>query len=117
METSPRRRSQRRQWKRYKLKGGAIVLLHKPRFMEIGKPKLVELGPVIDISRGGLAVQYVESEKRMFESTGASGSGGSDTCAILEDGSLQCWREDQKPKAMEGPKKVKVVDRWLRDVQ
>ena len=69
METSPRRRSQRRQWKRYKLKGGAIVLLHKQRFMEIGKPKLVELGPVIDISRGGLAVQYVESEKRMFEST------------------------------------------------
>jgi hypothetical protein len=69
METSPRRKRHRRRWKRYKLKGGAIVLLHKPKLIEIGKPKLVELGPVIDISMGGLAVQYVESDKRMFEST------------------------------------------------
>jgi hypothetical protein len=36
--------------------------------LEIGDPKLIELGPVIDISMGGLAVQYVESKSRRQES-------------------------------------------------
>jgi len=43
-------------------------LLHKPRLLDIGKPKLIELGPVIDISMGGLATQYVESKSRQQES-------------------------------------------------
>jgi hypothetical protein len=60
--------TRRRKWKRYKIKGGAIVLLHKPRLLDIGNPKLIELGPVIDISMGGLAVQYVESKKRQHDS-------------------------------------------------
>ena len=60
--------TRRRKWKRYKIKGGAIVLLHKPRLIEIGKPKLIELGPVIDISMGGLAVQYIESKSRKQDS-------------------------------------------------
>ncbi len=60
--------TRRRKWKRYKIKGGAIVLLHKPRLMDIGKPKTVELGPVIDISMGGLAVQFVESKNRLQDS-------------------------------------------------
>ena len=56
--------TRRRKWKRYKIKGGAIVLLHKPRLLDIGKPKLIELGPLIDISMGGLAAQYVENKRR-----------------------------------------------------
>ncbi len=60
--------TRRRKWKRYKIKGGAIVLLHKPRLLDIGKPKLIELGPVIDISMGGLAAQYVESKSRQQDS-------------------------------------------------
>lgn len=60
--------TRRRKWKRYKIKGGAIVMLHKPRLIELGKPKLIELGPVIDISMGGLAVQFVESKDRQQES-------------------------------------------------
>lgn len=60
--------TRRRKWKRYKIKGGAIVLLQKPRLMDIGKPKMIELGPVIDISMGGLAVQFVESKSRRQES-------------------------------------------------
>jgi len=59
--------TRRRKWKRYKIKGGAIVLLHKSRMIEIGKPKMIELGPVIDISMGGLAVQYIESKSRSQE--------------------------------------------------
>jgi len=60
--------TRRRKWKRYKTKGGAIALLHKSRFLDIGKPKLIELGPVIDISMGGLAAQYVESKSRQQDS-------------------------------------------------
>jgi hypothetical protein len=59
--------TRRRKWKRFKIKGGAIVLLHKSRFLDVGKPKLIELGPVIDISMGGLAVQYVENKSRRHD--------------------------------------------------
>ena len=59
--------TRRWKWKRYKLKGGAIVLIPKPRLLDIGKPKLIELGPVIDISMGGLAVQYIESKQRKLD--------------------------------------------------
>ncbi len=55
----------RRQWKRFKIKGSAIVMLNKPSLISLGKPRLIELGPVIDISMGGLAVQYIESKKRL----------------------------------------------------
>ena len=60
--------TRRRKWKRYKIRGGAIVMIHKPRLLDIGKPKLIELGPVIDISMGGLAVQYVENKQRQQNS-------------------------------------------------
>ena len=40
-------------------------MLHKARLLDVGKPKLIELGPVIDISMGGLAVQFVESKTRL----------------------------------------------------
>ena len=54
----------RRKWKRFKVKGGATVLLHKPRIIEFGKPSFIQLGPVIDISMGGLSVQYIENKDR-----------------------------------------------------
>lgn len=60
---------QRRKWKRFKIKGSAIVMLHKERVIAIGQPKLIELGPVIDISIGGLAVQYLESKQRSGDAT------------------------------------------------
>lgn len=63
---------QRRKWKRFKVKGGAIVLLQKPRLIDIGRPKLIELGPVIDISLGGMAVQYVENKKRTTDAKALS---------------------------------------------
>ena len=57
-----------RRWDRFKIKGGAIVMLHKARKIPIGKPRLVELGPVVDISWGGLAVHYIDNKKRRIES-------------------------------------------------
>lgn len=57
-----------RKWDRFKLKGGAIVMLHKQKKFGIGKPSLVELGPVVDISWGGMAVHYIDNKKRQIES-------------------------------------------------
>ena len=39
------------------------------RIIPIGKPRLVELGPVVDISWGGLAVHYIDNKKRRIESS------------------------------------------------
>lgn len=50
------------------MKSGATVLIRKPRVIEFGKPMLIELGPLIDISMGGLQVQYVENKQRLSES-------------------------------------------------
>ncbi len=60
--------TRRRRWKRFKINGAARVLLHRQRIMDFGKPSLVELGPVVDISMGGLAVCYIENKKRMIHS-------------------------------------------------
>jgi hypothetical protein len=57
----------RRKWKRFRISGSAIVLLHKPSLLGFGKPTFIELGPIIDISLGGLAAQYVDSKKRQIE--------------------------------------------------
>ncbi len=59
----------KRKWGRFKIKGGAIVMLHKPRTIKLGKPKLVELGPIVDISWGGIAVQYIDSKERQIKSS------------------------------------------------
>lgn len=56
--------AKRRKWKRFRAKVPAVVLIHKPRLIEIGGPRLVELGPLVDISMGGLAVQYIADKKR-----------------------------------------------------
>ena len=58
----------RRKWKRFRTKGGALVLVKKTRIIEVGKPALVELGPVIDISMGGLSVQYIANKQRTADS-------------------------------------------------
>lgn len=44
-------------------------MLHKPRTIKLGKPKLVELGPIVDISWGGIAVQYIDSKERQINSS------------------------------------------------
>ena len=43
-------------------------MLKKHRLIDIGKPSFVELGPIVDISMGGLAIQYVENKNRTVES-------------------------------------------------
>ena len=51
--------SKRRLWKRHQVSQQVTILVRKPR--------LIELGPLVDISMGGLAFQYIESEERVFE--------------------------------------------------
>ena len=55
----------RRKWKRFRVKGGALVMFHGTRLIKLGKSRLIKLGPVIDISMGGLAVQYIETSERL----------------------------------------------------
>ena len=55
----------RRKWKRYTVKGGSIVYLYKPAV--IGSPNLIEMGPIVDISMGGMAFQYMETKKRQAD--------------------------------------------------
>jgi len=56
---------ERRRYKRFAVKAGAIVAFKKPRLIKLGRPKFVKLGPIVNISRGGLAVHYVESRERL----------------------------------------------------
>jgi len=60
--------AKKRLWKRHRVRGQAIVLLRKMRLIELGKPLFVEMGPLVDISMGGLAVQYIQNKDRTFDS-------------------------------------------------
>lgn len=55
----------RRKWKRFTAKSGSMVLVHIAGVLGLGLSKSVELGPLINISQGGLMVQYIESRDRM----------------------------------------------------
>jgi hypothetical protein len=56
---------ERRKQRRFRVKkGGAFVDLHKPHFFRLGKSKIAELGPVVNISVGGLAALYVDRKVR-----------------------------------------------------
>ena len=59
-----RRKLRRRKWKRFETIIGAVVLLNKPYLMGLGGIKRIEMGPVVNISMGGLAVQYIGNKKR-----------------------------------------------------
>lgn len=51
-----------RKWHRFNVKEGAIVEFKKPRLFKLLKPRIVKFAPIIDISRGGLAFQYIDDE-------------------------------------------------------
>jgi len=57
----------RRKWKRSRMTSGATVMLHKPSIIGFGKPSYIELGPVIDISMGGLSVKYINNKERQTD--------------------------------------------------
>ncbi len=51
-----------RKWHRFNVKEGAIVEFRKPRLFKFLKHRLVKFAPIIDISRGGLAFQYIDDK-------------------------------------------------------
>ncbi len=57
-------REYRRKWKRFIVQTGPIVILHLPRLLGLVGEKTVELGPIINISEGGLMVQFIENKER-----------------------------------------------------
>jgi hypothetical protein len=60
-----KRSPHRRKWKRFTIHGGAMVILQKPRLMGFLGQTRLKFGPILNISIGGLAVQYIENKKRM----------------------------------------------------
>ena len=54
----------RRKWKRFTIQSGALVILQKPRVMGFLGQARVKFGPIVNISMGGLAVQYIENKPR-----------------------------------------------------
>lgn len=54
----------RRQWKRYRVRGGAMVVLNKKGLLAVTPLRHLQLGPIIDISLGGIAAQYIETGQR-----------------------------------------------------
>jgi len=54
----------RRKWKRFTVRGGAMVILEKPLILGLLGQSNIELGPIVNISMGGLASQYIENKRR-----------------------------------------------------
>lgn len=59
-----RRYGRRRKWKRFIPSSGTIVLLHFADLKSYLMGGRVELGPIINLSLGGLMVQYIDSKDR-----------------------------------------------------
>jgi hypothetical protein len=43
---------------RYRLFGSALILFESPRLYNLGKPRIIRMGPLSDISQHGLSVEY-----------------------------------------------------------
>ncbi len=52
--------TEKRKHKRFKVQEGACAEFHKPRLFKLGKPRIIESVPIIDISYKGLAFQYTD---------------------------------------------------------
>jgi hypothetical protein len=51
---------ERRKRNRFHLIAGTFVEFHKPRFFNLGKPRIAKSAPIIEISYEGLAFKYVD---------------------------------------------------------
>lgn len=55
---------QRRRYERYQIKGCARVVFFHQRLVKWTAPRIIRLGPLVDISHGGLAVEYLDTQLR-----------------------------------------------------
>ncbi len=55
---------ERRRYRRFPVQAGIYVAVKKPRLLNWAKPHFIKLGPLIDISMGGLAIHYIENHER-----------------------------------------------------
>ncbi len=67
-EDSKRSSRDRRRWKRFMV-DGAYIMVVKPSWLKLGKKSYVNLGPIKNIGMKGLAMHYVEKNKRILEKT------------------------------------------------
>jgi hypothetical protein len=57
-------KTEKRIWRRFRVQVAATVCMRKLRLIEVGKPKFIPFGPLVDISKGGLMVQYIGNKER-----------------------------------------------------
>lgn len=55
---------ERRRHRRFPVQAGIYVAIKKKRFFNWTKPQFIKLGPLLDISMGGVAIHYIESHER-----------------------------------------------------
>ncbi len=55
---------ERRMHRRFSVQAGLYVAIKKSSFLNLAKPYFVKLGPLVDISKGGLAIHYIENNQR-----------------------------------------------------
>ena len=72
----------RRKWKRFTIKGGSLVYLYKAGIIGRGKPVLIEMGPIVDVSMGGIAFQYIENKRRQADIAELAIAMPSDDCRV-----------------------------------
>ena len=108
--TAKKGTAKRRKWKRYESRWVMTVAYKKSGFLNFGKTGYVKLGPVIDISMNGLAVQYIGEKKRNDKSS-ALYILGPDEEVLLESIPYKVISEDQ---SVELPDSKKI---WNRTVQ
>ncbi len=57
-------KTDRRKKERFRIDGDALVKIYQSRLFNLLKPKVVEYGPIVDISSSGVSVIYVDREMR-----------------------------------------------------
>jgi len=70
METKSETQNERRESRRFPVKGGAVVNFKKKSFFMLNKNEYIQIGPISDISSSGMAIHYFSNNNKFDESLG-----------------------------------------------
>ena len=72
MEIQLETQNERREARRFPVKGGAVVNFKKKSFFMLSRNEYIQIGPIADISAKGMSVNYFSNRNRFDESLGLS---------------------------------------------
>lgn len=70
MEIQTDTQNERRETRRFPVKGGAVVNFKKKSFFMLSKNEYIQIGPVSDISFRGMSIHYFSNKNKFDESLG-----------------------------------------------